>query len=451
MSRMRLMLRDAAGRIPYPLARLLVWVPFPFRLGRQYSIARKQIDQFDSASSTDQEVWILDRLREIVGFAYAKTTFYRHWYDRHHFSPDRLRSLAHFQDVPLVTKQDLRSFALEQRSGAMHGALRLNTGGTSGEPLDFYVDSNAFAREWAHMHCIWEAGGYRQRDLKLTLRGKHLGRTAIRYNVVHNEYVANAYIRPGELAEALHRLPRSRRIRWFHGYPSLVAEFAGILQGQHPELLARLRRDIKGVLLGSEYPAPHYRQVIEDVLTPNVVAWYGHSEMAVLAREQARDLYAPLQTYGYCEAIADDAGQQKLVGTSYWNRASPFIRYDTGDLVRADPNEPLLRRFQMAEGRIGDFVECADGTRIALTALIFGRHHPAFEMIDHVQVRQDQPGAITVVVVPKANFVNQLDLVTAGFHVRDVGLSIHFEFVPEPIRTARGKTPLLIRSQDSEP
>jgi hypothetical protein len=42
-------------------------------------------------------------------------------------------------------------------------------------------------------------------------------------------------------------------------------------------------------------------------------------------------------------------------------------------------------------------------------------------------------------------------LVTAGFHVRDVGLSIHFEFVPEPIRTARGKTPLLIRSQDSEP
>ena len=38
--------------------------------------------------------------------------------------------------------------------------MKINTGGTSGQPLEFYLDHQAFAREWAHMHHLWQAHGY---------------------------------------------------------------------------------------------------------------------------------------------------------------------------------------------------------------------------------------------------------------------------------------------------
>jgi phenylacetate-CoA ligase len=444
MSQLRLKLKNAFARIPYPLARSLVHVPFSLRLGAAYTLAVRRADEFTRASDAENEAFVLNRLQAIVSFAYAHTAFYRHWYDKHHFDPERLRSLAHFQDVPIVTKQDFRAFSLESRSGNTQGALHLNTGGTSGEPLDFYVDREAFAREWAHMHAIWSAAGYVQTDLKLTFRGKHLGDDAIRYNVVHNEYIVNAYVSLGAVAASLRQLPPGRFIRWLHGYPSLVAEFVDFLRKQDALLLSRLRQDLKGVLLGSEFPAPHYRRVIEEYLSPNIVSWYGHSEMAILAKEVDQGYYSPLQTYGYAEAVCRNDGYHHLVGTSYWNRACPFIRYDTGDLIHADSAKAILSRFQIAEGRVGDFVERADGSRIGLTALIFGRHHPAFDLVKHVQVRQDLPGQITIVIVPRTGVRNDHEKIEAGFILNDVGLRIRFEFVSQPVRTVRGKTPLLI-------
>ena len=50
--------------------------------------------------------------------------------------------------------------------------MLLNTGGTTGAPFCFYIDKNAFAREWAHMHYIWELKGYNYKDLKSNIKRK---------------------------------------------------------------------------------------------------------------------------------------------------------------------------------------------------------------------------------------------------------------------------------------
>ena len=183
MSQCRLRLRDAFSRVPYPLARPLVHVPFRLRLGAAYTLAARRADEFERASDAAREAFVFSRLQAIVPYAYAHTAFYRCWYDRH-FVPERLRSFAHFQDVPIVTKQDFREFTLESRTGNTQGALRLNTGGTSGEPLDFLVDRDAFAREWAHMHAIWAAAGYVQTDLKRSISRKMSQKSCCVWGVV---------------------------------------------------------------------------------------------------------------------------------------------------------------------------------------------------------------------------------------------------------------------------
>jgi phenylacetate-CoA ligase len=438
----RLAAKDFAERLPDFLARALPLVPFAIRLGPEYNRSRLLITQLRKQRPIDNQKWLLDRLQKILEHAFATNAFYRDLFGRSGFHPSRLKTLEHLKDIPVVSKAELRKYHLDERSAPGVGRIKVNTGGTSGEPLEFYVDAGAFAREWAHMHTIWESAGYSPREIKLTLRGRNLGEVLLRYNGVHNEYVLNVYAQKAEACAALEPVIKSGRLRWIHGYPSLVAEFVDWLGANRPMLLNTLRKNLKGVLLGSEFPAPHYRAIIADVLAVPIVSWYGHSEMSALANEHAPNEYVPFQSYGFCEAVETGRGT-RLVTTSLWNRASHFIRYDTGDGIEAHMRNGLLERFRITEGRIGEFILDRTGIPIGLTALIFGRHHAAFEKTRHVQVRQRRPGEIDLLLVPRDPRCAMEELIR-GFDFTHVQLDVSFILIDEPIRTTAGKTPLLV-------
>ncbi|WP_309089053.1 hypothetical protein [Phenylobacterium sp.] len=435
-------LKSIAERAPAPLARLLAYVPFSVRLGPGYVRTLRLAAGMTSARACDVRAWAFPKLKAIVRRAYEETAFYRAFYDARGYDPSRLRTFEHFQDIPIVTKADLREFGLEDRSTPAPRRMLINTGGTSGQPLAFHVDGEAFAREWAHMHLIWGRAGYHYRDLKLTMRGRNLGGDVLRYNAVHNEYIINTYADRSAVADALYELLKRRRIQWIHGYPSIVSEIISSLADIRPEAMRGLQRNLKGVLLGSEFPAPHYVEPLKRTLGVQMTAWYGHSEMCVLAYEDASNHYVPLHSYGFVEAL-DGSDGQRLIGTSYWNTASPFIRYDTGDLVQAEVRDGVVESFAVAAGRTGDFVIDGRGMRIALTALIFGRHHPAFDRCRHVQVRQVQPGKLELLVVPGDKTVG-IPEIMSGFDFSNVELKVSPVLLSEPVRSEAGKIRLLV-------
>ena len=427
------------------MARPFSHVPFSLRLGFAYKRAALSIRAAEVADSSALDAERLIQLRSILHTAVKEVDFYRDFYHNKGFKPDDLRTLADWDWVPIVTRNDLQGVPLAARCARGATGLAGNTGGTSGSPLEFLLDKEAVAREWAHMHFIWSARGYRPEHLKLRFTGKRFdGAQVLHYHPMHNEFIVNADSPMSAVVEAVAALPYNTVPRWVHGYPSLVAEFAHTLAEQTPSLAALFRSRLFGVLLGSEFPALVYRSVIEQVLSANIVSWYGHSEMAVLAHETARGVYESLPTYGYAEAIPlkDDSGC-RLVCTSLHNRAHPFIRYDTGDLI-----EPISRQrgslaFRVSEGRIGDFVVDRLGLRVSLTAIIFGRHHAAFESLQHLQVRQNDPGRITLLVVPRTL---NIDLATLRqrFDFSGLNLDWEIEIIDSPIRTLAGKIRLKV-------
>lgn len=438
-------LKKVVESLPEGVGKPLARVPFSIRLGPTYTRFSRVVASVEQGPSTSTSQQLLESLQEIASFAGQHCSFYRRFYQARTYSVPTSMSLADWQSVPIVTKADLQPVPLEERCLAGKRGIRVNTGGTSGQPLEFLLDRQAFAREWAHMHFIWKARGYSPQHLKLTFRGKHFeSDMAIRYNAVHNEYVVNANVPMSRVVEAVLALRDSSAIRWLHGYPSLVAEFAHAVSGLAPQELERIRGPLFGALLGSEYPAPVYRDAIERVLTTNVVSWYGHSEMAVLAREIARGVYQSLPTYGYAEAVpTEDGSAYRLVCTSLHNRVHPFIRYDTGDLIEPISQDGGVLTFRIAEGRVGDFIEDRNGQRHSLTAIIFGRHHPIFSELQHLQVRQESPGVMTVVVTPKDMSVDEATI-RQGFDLDDLPIQWQVEKVSEPVRTSAGKIRLKI-------
>ncbi|OHB62423.1 MAG: hypothetical protein A2Y76_06770 [Planctomycetes bacterium RBG_13_60_9] len=438
-------LKSRAEHIPPWAGRALARVPYSVRLGKVYKQSRDDIAYIESLSIPEIKVEIARRVRRIVSTACQTNQFYRRLYEDSGVPANHVWDFDDLTRVPIVKREDLKRVPLPARSNPLPGCMMVNTGGTSGESLHFLADRSAFAREWGHMHFIWGKLGYRTTDVKLTFRGKNLGREPIHYNAVHNEYLVNAYCPYAQVIDAVRHV--APRIRFIHGYPSSIYEFVRRCREEASDLLAALRTTLKGILLASEYPAPIYRDVIAEELRARSISWYGHSEMTVLAYEVEPYVYAPLHSYGFCEAIRSRDGTHRLVGTSYYNDVSPFIRYDTGDLITPEFEEGLLKSFRIADGRVGDFVVDAAGNRISLTALIFGRHHLAFENAQFVQICQEKAGQATLLVTMNSGSTLSEKELAARFDLSNVNMVFSLRVLEEPIRSAAGKVPLRVDAE----
>jgi len=415
--------------IPYPIGRLLALVPFSVRFGSTYKREKYACGRLTTADVDECQRYEVAKFREIFEYARKKFPCYRDLYSRAGILDLKIESMSDIKKVPVIDKQWTR-----RHFGEFKGAYCLNTGGSSGEPTAFWMDRGCWAREWAHMHTIWEKLGYRYTDLKLAIRGKNLGKRPFAYNPVHNEYIINTYLNVKDYAPQLRTLFAARRPKWFHGYPSSIYQF--ILECEQAFGVGHTRQlfgGVVGLLLSSEYPHPHMVKKFEDYGL-KWISWYGHSEMAVLAWADRDMTYHPFPTYGLAEV---EGGH--LLGTSYHNFDMPLIRYDTGDLV-----EEVADGFKIKEGRSGDFVEDRQGKKIPLTALVFGRHHKAFDIAEHIQIGQAEPGKATIyVTLPASVPASGLDLV-ALFDLSGVDIDFDVKVLQAPVRTAMGKLKLKI-------
>jgi len=439
-------LKKMIEKIPEPIGKYFSYVPYAMRLGNDYGASIENIGFFVSATTDEKKDFIFKKTYEITTHAIAHNSFYQKFYADAGFSLDGLRTFEDIQKIPLITKADLKSASLAERTTPGSKDFLVNTGGSSGDPLEFYLDRHAFAREWAHMHTIWSQVDYQPTDLKLTFRGKNLGSSPLRYNPVHNEYVVNTYLPLPVVIDAIATVVNKKSVRYLHGYPSTIYNFALEAVRCNQQLVADLDRTLKGILLGSEYPAPVYRDTIKEVFTAPTISWYGHSEMAVLACEQGQEgVYHPFQSYGYCEAVPDGMDNFRLVSTSYFNETSPFIRYDTGDLITPHFTDGILESYEIAEGRVGEFIIDRDGQRVSLTALIFGRHHKIFGQARYLQIRQDKAGEATLMITLPDGINLTDEEITAGFDTSHVAVDFSYRFLSEPVKTPAGKIPLLIK------
>lgn len=432
-------------KTPRPVGAILSKIPYRMRpgIGAAYARHKRLISAFDAMDTASQKAFILSRMQKVVAQA-MNVPFYRELYKSCGVSPNDIRNFSDISRLPVVTKEMLREAQLANRSQPVTGRYLANTGGSSGSPLNFYITPGHIPIEWAHMHTIWEKLGYDQSRLKLVFAGRNLARKAVEYDGLRHSYAVNVYKGIDRILPELAALLDKEKIFYLHGYPSALAVFAENLAQYAPDLVQELQSTLRGIFLGSEYPAPMYRDRIESVFNVPSVSWYGHTERAVLAWERKEPfIYHPFQTYGYCEvAPNEESGGWRLIGTSYSNFASPFIRYDTGDDVEpVDIQEGLLKSFRIREGRRGEYVIDRNGVKIPLTALIFGRHHPMFDVAKFIQVRQVRNGEITIMVTPKAELPSDF-VFEDWFDSEGLDMKINYEVLEKPVLSTSGKVVL---------
>jgi len=427
--------------IPWPIGILISKVNFRYRpfLGRRYVDVVRKISDFEGMSSKCKKEYILSQLNKSLNTSLL-VPYYRDLYSSLNLSIGKVHSLSEFTTLPIVNKQMLQGCDIEYRSVNYRNRYQVNTGGSSGEPLSFYLTPNHTSLEWAHMHTIWEKLNFSQDKLKLVFSGINIGNKHVVYDGLRHSYILNTYKSFRDTFTEVEKIILKRKIEYLHGYPSLIYDFCCFLNEYKPEFLTYLRRHLKGVFLGSEFPILEHRNVIERTLGVSTISWYGHTERSALAYEKdEKYVYHVFQTYGYCEAVKNADDSYNLVVTSYSNKSSPFIRYDTGDEIKPIlVQDGILKSFKIKGGRQGDYIYDINGVKISLTALIFGRHHRLFEVARFVQVRQTQIGRVTFLITPGKSFPIDFN-VDDWMDLSSVDIEYDYDLLSSPKLSPLGK------------
>jgi phenylacetate-CoA ligase len=384
----------------------------------------------------------LERLHALLQDVAVHVPYYRELFARSGFDPAAVRSVADLQALPFLTKAEIRAHADALRADNAMGLARFNTGGSSGEPLIFFIGTERVTHDVA---AKWRATRWWDVDIgdrEIVVWGSpiELG-TQDRVRLVRDALMRTELLPAFEMSDAkvdgfIARI-RERRPKMLFGYPSAISHIA-LRAEQRGVRLDDL--GIKVVFCTSERLYDHQRETIRRLFGCPVANGYGGRDAGFIAHEcPSGNMHITAEDI--VVEIIDEAGRVlppgqsgEIVVTHLATRDYPFIRYRTGDIGTLGDEAcpcgrglPILKDIQ---GRSTDFVVAEDGTVLHGLSLIYIlRDIPAVRAFKIVQETRSHTRAL---IVPEAGASTEgLDMtVIEGFRRRlGAGVEVSVEFV----------------------
>ena len=429
-------------------------LPQSIRRGKHYGHFRALAEESEHWDEKKISEYQLNQLRRTLDVAKTHCPYYQRRFAELGFKTEDLQSPDDLKRVPLLEKIDLIKHREDMVSRAMPGAKRLylTTGGTTGEPVGFYLEKGiGRAKEHAFMETMWKRGGYFHGARMAMLRG-HVTSTKAdgkisSYDATRDWLVLSSYHMTLErLPLYLEKLERFKP-DLLYTFASTALQLAEYIEASGLDW----RLPLRGILCSSERLTAPQQKIIEQVFKTKCYTWYGHTERVVMAawgRSTPFYYFHPL--YGFAEfGPPDSDGLREVIGTTFDNFAMPLIRYRTGDYVRLleDPSVkkeyPWIAATEIG-GREQEFVYSGTGRKISLAA--FNMHDDIFDDLYSVQFYQDRPGKIHMRYIAGPKFTPaRLPRIEAGLR-RKLGddFELILENVQEVEKTARGKHKWLV-------
>jgi len=325
----------------------------------------------------------LQRLRALLLHASEHVPYYRQQYASLGFDASRVQHTQDLRCLPILRKADLndhRDDIVADNAGKLQ---RLNTGGSSGEPLVFYLGNERISHDVA---AKWRATRWWGVDigdreavmwgspLELKLQDRWRAR---RDRLMRSELLPAFDLSPARLDDYLSRL-RHQRPAMLFGYPSAMCLLVRHAQQRD---IALDKLGVKAIFATAERLYDEQRKLLSTAFGAPVANGYGGRDSGSLAHEcpeggmhiSAEDVVIEILDPDGQAVAPGDSGE--IVVTHLASRDFPFIRYATGDIGALDTEAcrcgrglPLLKRI---EGRVTDFVVAHDGTVMHGLALIY--------------------------------------------------------------------------------
>ncbi len=358
--------------------------PLHERLKKHTSVAiRKQMEQSQWWDADQLRVYQLDRLRQLLMHAQVHVPYYRQLFTDMGFDAAQVQSLRDLEKLPLLNKPVIRAHTEELKSDQAQYLSRFNTGGSSGEPLVFFIGKQRVSHDVA---AKWRATRWWNVDIgdpEMVVWGSpiELGsqdRVRVIRDAMLRTQLLPAFEMSSEKLDQFLAQIRAMRPKMLFGYPSALSHIA-----RHAKETGQKMDDlgIRVAFVTSERLYDDQREQISDVFNCPVANGYGGRDAGFIAHEcphggmhiTADDIIVEIVDQQGNSLPHGQAGE--IIVTHLATSDFPFIRYQTGDIGVLDDKActcgrglPLMKEIQ---GRSTDFVVAQDGTVLHGLALIY--------------------------------------------------------------------------------
>lgn len=344
---------------------------------------RRQLEQSQWWSAERLRDLQLSRLRDLLGHARIHVPYYRELFASLDWRPEQIASLDDLARLPLLDKATIRTYQDALAADDARDLARFNTGGSSGEPLIFYIGKERVSHDVA---AKWRATRWWDVDIgdpEIVLWGSPIELGAQdrirlwRDRLLRTRLLPAFEMSESSLAEFVVEI-QHRRPKMLFGYPSCMALIARYTR-KHGIRVDDL--GIKVAFVTSERLYDDQRALIEETFACKVANGYGGRDAGFIAHQcpaggmhlTAEDIIVEIIDGDGRPLPMGSAGE--IVVTHLATRDFPFIRYRTGDVgvLSEQPCScgrglPLLKEIQ---GRTTDFIIAQDGTVMHGLALIY--------------------------------------------------------------------------------
>jgi phenylacetate-CoA ligase len=405
------------------------------------------------------EAFQLEALRNLLRHAADTCPWYRETWRAAGLNPAGVASLADFHAWPLLTRDTIRQQREALRTTLPLKQISKSTGGSSGEPVHFDLDSESNDRRTALMYRGYGWAGGSPGSKQLYVWGSPVGRLpawkrwkAHLHHRLDRHLVLSCFeFTPDRMRQHLERWNRYRP-EVVIGYTNPLYEFARFVQR------AGLRAvPPRSIIVGAEKLHDFQRKLLQEVFGAPVFETYGSREFMLIGAECELHSGLHLSLENLLVEILDDDGRPtppgeagNVVITDLFNYGMPFVRYVNGDRAVAGFETcpcgrglPLLRQ---VVGRQLDVLETPDGRKVP--GEFFPHLLKEFPSIRRFQVVQTSPATIALKLVTDGELssADRELLVSEVRKCTGPAVAIQLDFVDDIPLTRAGKHRVVVHA-----
>ncbi len=352
---------------------------------------------------------------DALHFAEQKVPFYRRRFAEHGVRAADVKAPEDLVRIPVLTKADIIAHGRELIAEGYTGELIASaTGGSTGEPVRFYLDHTTYERRVAAAMRSDGWAGAKVGDKEIHLWGIPLvpesplkkKKRELHEALLRKKYVCAFDLSEERLAAVVDEIV-SYRPHLIVGYTTPLYHAARFALETGRKLPAP-----RGLVCSAERLFEHQRRTIELAFGAPVFNRYGCREMMLLAAECDRHEGLHINVEGvYLELVregrhAAPGEPGEVIVSDLVSRSMPLLRYKNEDIAVGSASTctcgrgmPLLAS---VEGRVLDMIVGPEGQLLA--GEFFPHLLKDFVTVKRYQVHQDRDRAITIKLVPAKDY-----------------------------------------------
>lgn len=356
------------------------------------------------------EAWQWQELQKLLKHAYNHCPYYKKsWQAVGINSHLDITSLKDFEQLPLVTKSDIREHYQAFKSSQHGNNIKKSTGGSTGQPFTFELDLESNTRREAIMWRGYDWLGAGLGVKTLYLWGVDLGNPN-KAKSLKNSLYHGFYHRKMLNSFAMNKDNMSSYIADINQYKAdAIVSYVNPLYELSRYILANncIVKSPKQILTGAEQLHDFQRKTIEEAFKAPVYNTFGCREFMLIAAECKQEKQLHINNDHLVVEVVDEQSQPvkgksgDLIITDLYNYGMPLIRYANGDKATLEDKEcscsnplPIISSI---DGRKLDIIKTPSGA--VIPGELFPHMFKEFDGIERFQVIQKELESITIKLI----------------------------------------------------